>query len=442
MRPLATLTTLLLTLPSLAYSAYCSGSPDPNAPSNSLPTTLNPAKTLVNSTDNGLVYKYNDDKFHSFLVTHLWGTPYEQGYAQGEMMGDEIDDFFQTTYEYLSKALAEELPQLRFPEWFLDLVVEKGLDWALDWTAEATAAYTDPKFFEELQGISDGSGVDYQLLLRIHMLPEATKGACSMIGASDTATETGNLLQLRALDWDVDGPFKDHANLIVYHNDDDPERVSWANIAWTGFIGSVTGFNEQKMSISEIGVTFPDDTFGKESRHGTPFVNLLRDVLEKESTFKGADDRISNADRTCNLILGVGDAKTSQFNAVQYSADVANFITSDNLQPVNDTWHAPITDITYFGMDWLCPGFSEVLHDQLVANAPLTPANMIEDVIAITQTGNLHIAVYDLAESSVYLSFAKKSDDDGSDGEGDMAFERTYTRIDADALFSTPAPTH
>ena len=109
MRPLATLTTLLLTLPSLAYSAYCSGSPDPNAPSNSLPTTLNPAKTLVNSTDNGLVYKYNDDKFHSFLVTHLWGTPYEQGYAQGEMMGDEIDDFFQTTYEYLSKALAEEV---------------------------------------------------------------------------------------------------------------------------------------------------------------------------------------------------------------------------------------------------------------------------------------------------------------------------------------------
>ena len=81
------------------------------------------------------------------------------------------------------------------------------------------------------------------------MLPEATKGACSMIGASDTATETGNLLQLRALDWDVDGPFKDHANLIVYHNDDDPERVSWAHIAWTGFIGSVTGFNEQKMSI-------------------------------------------------------------------------------------------------------------------------------------------------------------------------------------------------
>ncbi|GMH74798.1 hypothetical protein TL16_g06559 [Triparma laevis f. inornata] len=371
----------------------------------------------------------------------MWGTPYEQGFAHGTMMASEISDFFTSTYEYLGDALVEELPQLRFPEWFLDLVVEKGLDWALDWTANATAEFTAPEFFDELKGIADGSGVDYALLLRIHMLPEATKGACSMIGAADTATATSNLLQLRALDWDVDGPFKDHANLIVYHNDNDPDRVSWANIAWTGFIGSVTGFNSQKMSISEIGVTFPDDTFGKESRHGIPFVNLLRDVLEKESTFQGADNRITDADRTCNLILGVGDAKTSQFNAVQYSADVVNFITSDNLLPVNDTWHAPITDITYFGMDWLCPAYSEVLHDQLVANVPLTPANMIEDVIAITQTGNLHIAVYDLAENNVYLSFARKSSDDGkNDREGDMAFERTFTRIDTAALFSTPQP--
>ena len=33
-------------------------------------------------------------------------------------------------------------------------------------------------------------------------------------------------------------------------------------------------------AISEIGVSFPDDTFGKESRKGTPFTYLLRDVLQ------------------------------------------------------------------------------------------------------------------------------------------------------------------
>ena len=37
------------------------------------------------------------------------------------------------------------------------------------------------------------------------------------------------------------------------------------------------------MAISEIGVSFPDDTFGKESRQGTPFTYLLRDVLQFDS---------------------------------------------------------------------------------------------------------------------------------------------------------------
>lgn len=34
----------------------------------------------------------------------------------------------------------------------------------------------------------------------------------------------------------------------------------------------VEGVSSQKMSISEIGVSFPDETFGKESRFGTPFM--------------------------------------------------------------------------------------------------------------------------------------------------------------------------
>ena len=32
-----------------------------------------------------------------------------------------------------------------------------------------------------------------------------SKGQCSMFGANKTATATGGTLQLRALDWDVDG---------------------------------------------------------------------------------------------------------------------------------------------------------------------------------------------------------------------------------------------
>jgi hypothetical protein len=440
LKPLLSIVAVTLTLlltPTTTNGAYCNGSPDPNAPSNLNPTIQNPTYTLLKTVNNGLLYQANTETGvkHSFLVTHLYGTPYEKGLAHGQLLSDDINGFFTETFDYLLEELQSSLPSdLRFPEWFIDKVTQMGLDKALDWTYEQTKDYIDPDWLDELKGVSDGSGCDYQLMLRIHMLPEATKGACSMIGAYDGATATGNLLQLRALDWDTDGPFKDHANLIVYHNDGKP---SWTNIAWSGFIGSVTGFNSEQMAISEIGVTYPDDTFGNESRQGIPFVNLLRDILEKDSTFEAADERVEEADRTCNLILGVGDAKTGQFNSIQYSADVANFITPDNFLPKNDTWHAPIDDVVYFGMDWLCPNYSEVLHDRLVENwGSLSPKVMIEDVIAITQTGNLHIAVYDLAQGSVYVSFMRKSTGDESDGEGLLAFERSFTHIDVDALFA------
>jgi hypothetical protein len=48
-----------------------------------------------------------------------------------------------------------------------------------------------------------------QRLIDIHMIGELTQGDCSMYGAWGEATQPSNtLLQLRALDWDIDGPFQ------------------------------------------------------------------------------------------------------------------------------------------------------------------------------------------------------------------------------------------
>ena len=55
-----------------------------------------------------------------------------------------------------------------------------------------------------------------QKIQRIHMIGELTKGACSMFGANSTATPDGALLQLRALDWDVDGVTHTHIYIHIY----------------------------------------------------------------------------------------------------------------------------------------------------------------------------------------------------------------------------------
>ena len=164
------------------------------------------------------------------------------------------------------------------------------------------------------------------------------------------------------------------------------QGVSFANVGWGGWIGSITGINEKMLAISEIGVSHPDNTFGRESRHGIPFTFILRDVLQFDSHLEDSMDRMKNAHRTCNLILGVGDGKVVPsddgevipFHAVQYSKSVANVQTDKNMMPYNETWHQRLDQMIYHGMDWECPGYSVALQDQLKSlHGSLTPENSI-----------------------------------------------------------------
>ncbi|XP_065920265.1 protein dcd1B-like isoform X4 [Dysidea avara] len=263
-----------------------------------------------------------------------------------------------------------------------------------------------------------------------------SKGQCSMFGANKTATAAGGTLQLRALDWDIDGPFKNYPQVTIYHPNKGNGHT-FANVGWTGWIGSITGMSSVQMAISEIGVSFPDDTFGHESRFGVPFTYLLRDILQFDNTLTDSMTRMTNAHRTCNLILGVGDGKMDSFRGVEYSASVANYFTPENLQPTAD-WHPRIPGIVYWGMDWLCPGYSSVLAKQLDNyHGQLTPDVTIHDILPVVQSGDLHIAVYDLQNELMYVSNARADKETGPD----MAYDRPFVELDMKTLFNEAPPT-
>jgi isopenicillin-N N-acyltransferase-like protein len=145
-------------------------------------------------------------------------------------------------------------------------------------------------------------------LLWITLFGEATKGTCTMFGAWGEALKNVpdvNLLQLRALDWDnsgkklqmhytqlcsrfIQGPFPKWPAVVVYHPSNNNGHA-FANVGWVGWVGSITGkhlnhkiiyiapsssllgMSSEQMAISEIGVYFPDATWGTESRFGYPF---------------------------------------------------------------------------------------------------------------------------------------------------------------------------
>lgn len=398
---------------------------------------------LLGSIPNGKLYQVtvpNDGNgtVATYSLVHVWGSYYEMGFANAQLhkkfLNSDLNTFFNDVWLYLESQVTGALPGW-FPQWLLDAIAVLGLDGALDMTELFSKSYSDPKIYQELQGLSDGAGIDFQTLVRVHMIAGLTQGACSMFGAWGSALKDPNsLLQLRALDWDMDGPFRDKSQITVYHPTDGTN--SHINMGIAGFAGGLTGISNKQLGISEIGASYPDASFGSMSRIGVPFIFLLRNVLMYDVTVDDAVNRMINARRTCDLMLGVGDGKMNEFRGMQYSYSVLNVFDDRNLMP-NATWHPKIPGIVYWGMDWLCPGYNTLLSDQLQKyHGSLTAELAIRYVTAFEQSGDNHLAFYDLTNMKFWISFAAPHNVAGPA----QAYKRQFVKYDAWSLLNEKRP--
>ena len=434
---------LLLLRPTGA--SRCQGSSSPG-PRNVHPIDL-AEPVFVKSVNNGKLFTVGqgDDKKD---LLHLWGTPYENGFAAGQLLGDKFHDFIKDVYTYTEGQIVANANNQTWCDEHrvacpaLREVLKLGLTAALDLSYARTKGYIQPYVMQEIQGLADASAgaVSVVDIRNVMWLGELTRGACSMFGATGSATKSrgGKLLQLRALDWDVDGPFKDHACIVVYHPNVGA-GMPWANVGFHGWTASITGFNQQQLGLSEIGVSYPDASFGTETylAKGYPFGFLIRDILQFDTSLEQATDRIQQATRTCDLLLGVGDGKSNEFSGFQYSPHVARVVKPDSLLPANDSWHPQIADVVYWGMDWICPNDNRMLSEALKKHhGNLTAENTIADVTSYVTTGNLHIAIYDHAAMHMFVATARP---DGKAGPL-YAFQRQFTRLDMAQLFKEEAP--
>lgn len=428
---------LLLAALATGQAAFCSGVPNPNAVNNSYPIyTGNPK--LARLVPNGKAYRMGQPGF-DFWVTHLYGTPYEMGFAQGQLYPQEITTMINGIYSYIQSQIAGSLTGL--PAWLQQLIETYGLEAAFDLIQMLTAPSTPQHFLDEIQGMADATGLSAKKILHIHLMGELTEGDCSLFGAWGAATAGGKTLAMRALDWDTDIPAVNQPSVTIYHPSSNSTSGGvgghpFANVGFLGWVGALTGQSSAKLSIHEIGVSFPDNTFGKESFSGIPFVFLLRDILQFDNSWQQAVQRIQTANRTCDLILGVSDGAAGTARGIQYSASVAAVMDDTNLRPANNSWHPKINDVVYWGMDWDCPSYNAALAAGIRRNyGQLTPAVTIQNILPIVQTGDVHAAVYDLTGDQLYVSFIRPMNTSYPQYPR-MAYDRQFSQLDLPSLFA------
>jgi len=397
----------------------CQGSP------NTIPI-FTTAPKLVSSVTNGKLFvggQGND----TFNVLHLWGTPYQQGFAQGQLLQSTIKQLSPLIVQYIEQMAEQYAPWL--PKTLIDDIVAFGAPLLLEMSFNATKPFAPQAYLDEMQGIADGAGVDVKQVQQYNMFPELTKAACTIVGATGASTTNGKLTQLRGLDFDPTCPISSFAQVTIYHNNAGP---TFANVGWSGMVGVLTGLSNTTIGIGEK--VWLNHAKGIEGTEGEPWMFILRDALMAPN-MSVALSRIQNANRTCAIHVGVGDSTSNTFHGIEIAKEAYNLY---NWTSLNWTGHPIIEDVFYWDKHEQ-PSHDACLGDLLNQTwGSINAQEMAINTAATFQTGDMHCVTMDYENNVIYVANARKP----SVSAGSLsAYNRQFTMLDLKTMWNEPRPT-
>jgi isopenicillin-N N-acyltransferase like protein len=222
-------------------------------------------------------------------VLHLKGTPREMGVQHGTLLKADIVEEVRFLFDVKAKEFKPEVFGLKVPLDARRLILS---------ISELQKKHTPARYYEELRGIAEGSGVPYADVVAANFIPELFH--CSGFALAGSATKDGTLYHGRILDYGCDWKLQDHAVLVVA----EPEgAIPFVNVTYAGFIGSVTGMNAKKVSIGEMGGA------GQGHWDGVPMALLVRMALEEADDLDEAIAVFRDHPRTCQYFYVIADGK-------------------------------------------------------------------------------------------------------------------------------------
>ncbi len=237
------------------------------------------------------------EEVDGYRVLHVKGTPYEMGYQHGALLKEHITELVRFLFDVKAKEFSEDL-QVDVGTFGLLKPDAKGL---IKIITQIQKKHVPDRFFEEMRGLADGSGVSYDEIVMANFIPELFH--CSGFAISGKATSDGTLYHGRVLDYGCDWRLQEHAVLVIAS----PEgKIPFVNVTYSGFVGSVTGMNAQQVAIGEMGGA------GLGKWDGTPMALLLRIALEEANDLEEAIANFRDRPRTCQYFYVISDGKTGQ----------------------------------------------------------------------------------------------------------------------------------
>ena len=224
------------------------------------------------------------EKGEGGLVLTLAGTPYEMGFQHGKLVGDLVKHNLKAINNNQT-ALSQTI------EYKAYLTMRPLMHMML-------RRHIPKRFAEEMRGLADAVGVSYSEIEAVNLFPAAFH--CSGMALMGKATHDGSLYHVRILDYMTKLGFQD-ASLILVHEPEGLHR--WINVGFAGIVGSVTGMNDQQITIGEMGGK------GLFYWNGVPMTMLIRDALERASTLDEAVRIFRKSPRTCEYYYVISDAK-------------------------------------------------------------------------------------------------------------------------------------
>lgn len=222
---------------------------------------------------------------HGVPFLTLSGSYYEMGLQYGILMRKELRDSF-ANFDAYRKAFILGLPWYARP--FTELISRVSL-WSM-------ARRLPQEYQDELAGMAEGSGLDFDDILYCAFAPETFTIGCSTV----VTREGGRLLVGRNLDYNP--PSLGRFPIVISFN---PEgRHRFTSVGFVGFLGVLTGFNEKGVAVSLDAV----NRYRSYNSWDIPIAYKTRQILESAADLDEAHRLLRGYTSTRGWALTVADA--------------------------------------------------------------------------------------------------------------------------------------